>query len=187
MTLLLSDERGGKRAEQSTDWQAAAKNSLANHTVFFNGLGDITGMAAGVELAFTIRISDRHLKCLLAKSIEPRSLLVFGDVTVGGSVAEALAFLDHLAGQSSTPLPRVDRPPEPTLDIGQAKRDFVEFGYCLVKDALDARQLLALRTRLTQQAAGEAQAGCGVFEGPISGFGASPIREPSSSRCSIIL
>ena len=52
----------------------------------------------------------------------------------------------------------------PTSDLERARRDLAEHGYCLVEGALDAAQLAAVRTRLVDQAAGEAAAGIGYFD-----------------------
>jgi ectoine hydroxylase-related dioxygenase (phytanoyl-CoA dioxygenase family) len=49
--------------------------------------------------------------------------------------------------------------PKPTADRGRARRDLQAFGYCIVKDALTASQVQALRTRVADQARGEEEAG----------------------------
>ena len=54
--------------------------------------------------------------------------------------------------------------PEPTDDLEQLRNDMLEFGFCLVKDALSSEQLEVMRTRVDEQAAGERAADLGFFE-----------------------
>ena len=49
--------------------------------------------------------------------------------------------------------------PEPTRDIDQLRRDFVEWGYCKIEDAVAADQVAVLRQRVLDQAEGERLAG----------------------------
>ena len=49
--------------------------------------------------------------------------------------------------------------PAPTADLDLAKRHMEEFGYCMLKDALTAAQVLALKARLFEQREAERQAG----------------------------
>lgn len=51
------------------------------------------------------------------------------------------------------------RAPEPTRDLAQLKIDIAECGYGILADALEPDLLLALKTRVAEQAAGEAEAG----------------------------
>lgn len=48
--------------------------------------------------------------------------------------------------------------PSPTKDIEQLRSDLVQWGYCIVEDAIDAEQVEAMRTRVTEQAEGERRA-----------------------------
>ena len=55
--------------------------------------------------------------------------------------------------------------PRPTTDLGRAKVDLDEFGYCLLANALDANEVAALRIRLEEQAAAEKQSGFAFEDG----------------------
>jgi ectoine hydroxylase-related dioxygenase (phytanoyl-CoA dioxygenase family) len=59
--------------------------------------------------------------------------------------------------------------PVATSDIRAADRDFDEFGYCIVKDALSSGELARLRARLIDQAQGEADVGVATFDGGAHG------------------
>lgn len=49
--------------------------------------------------------------------------------------------------------------PRPTKSIIQLRADFLQWGYCLIEDALSTEQCQAFLTRLLEQAEGERQAG----------------------------
>ena len=51
------------------------------------------------------------------------------------------------------------RLPEPTTDLDLAKRHLDEYGYCLLKDALAAEEVEALRSRALEQLEAEVQLG----------------------------
>ena len=51
------------------------------------------------------------------------------------------------------------RLPEPTNDLDLAKRHLDEYGYCLLKDALAAEEVEALRSRALEQLKAEVQLG----------------------------
>jgi ectoine hydroxylase-related dioxygenase (phytanoyl-CoA dioxygenase family) len=55
--------------------------------------------------------------------------------------------------------------PAPTRNLSQAHRDLDEFGYCLVSDALDPRELRRLRRRLVEQAKAEKVGGVAFIDG----------------------
>jgi ectoine hydroxylase-related dioxygenase (phytanoyl-CoA dioxygenase family) len=59
--------------------------------------------------------------------------------------------------------------PRPTRDLARAKQDLARFGYCLVQDALSPARTAALRTRLREQAEGEAAAGVASYDGGPGG------------------
>ena len=48
--------------------------------------------------------------------------------------------------------------PQPTADLDQLRHDMAEFGYCLVKEALNPEQLRMFQKRLSDQAEGERRA-----------------------------
>jgi ectoine hydroxylase-related dioxygenase (phytanoyl-CoA dioxygenase family) len=54
--------------------------------------------------------------------------------------------------------------PSPTDSIDRARADLDRFGYCLLTGVLSPDEVDALRTRLVEQAAAEAQAGVGIFD-----------------------
>jgi hypothetical protein len=49
--------------------------------------------------------------------------------------------------------------PQPTKDIRQMRRDLLEWGYCLIEEAMSDTQCATLYDRLVEQAAGEREAG----------------------------
>ena len=55
--------------------------------------------------------------------------------------------------------------PLPSTDWDRLRADLDEFGYCLIADALDAAEVEALRSRLLDQAAGEAAGGVAIRDG----------------------
>jgi len=54
--------------------------------------------------------------------------------------------------------------PRPTRSLDRAKSDLDRFGYCLLAEALGAKRLAAVRTRLYEQALAEKQAGDAYFD-----------------------
>ena len=56
--------------------------------------------------------------------------------------------------------------PQTSSDLETLRRDLEKFGYCLVKDALAAAQLLEFRARIDAQAAGERAAGVASYVAP---------------------
>jgi ectoine hydroxylase-related dioxygenase (phytanoyl-CoA dioxygenase family) len=48
--------------------------------------------------------------------------------------------------------------PSPTKDIGQLRSDLIEWGYCIVEDAIASEQVETIRRRVLEQAEGERQA-----------------------------
>ena len=48
--------------------------------------------------------------------------------------------------------------PEPTKDIVQLRQDLLNWGYCIVEDAISAEQVAVIRTRVLEQAEGERRA-----------------------------
>ncbi|WQF79436.1 Putative phytanoyl-CoA dioxygenase [Colletotrichum destructivum] len=58
-----------------------------------------------------------------------------------------------------------DALPKPTTDIVEVKRNIKQFGYGLVKDALEPEQVRILRRAILEQAAGERKAGVADIEG----------------------
>ena len=55
--------------------------------------------------------------------------------------------------------------PQPTSDLAKLKADIDEFGYCLVKDAIDPDQLRSARQRLLEQAQAELEQGQAFEDG----------------------
>lgn len=53
----------------------------------------------------------------------------------------------------------LNQPPSPTTDIELAKSNIADFGYCIVKDVLNADEVEALRNRLEEQTKAEAEIG----------------------------
>ena len=59
-------------------------------------------------------------------------------------------------------------PVAPTSDLPRALDDLSEHGYCIIRDALSAQQVEALRTRVLGQLAGERARGLGFAYGEVS-------------------
>lgn len=68
-----------------------------------------------------------------------------------------------------------ERKPRPTTDWNRLRADLDEFGYCLVKDALDASEVDSIRARVLDQAAGETASGFAIRDGgPIGATSPAP-------------
>lgn len=55
--------------------------------------------------------------------------------------------------------------PKPTKNIHRLRADLKQWGYCLIEEALSPDQLLRLKTRVEDQAAGERKAGVASWQG----------------------
>ncbi len=58
-----------------------------------------------------------------------------------------------------------ERKPLPSTDWDRLRADLDEFGFCLIADALDMREVESIRARLLDQAAGEAAGGVAIRDG----------------------
>ena len=114
-----------------------------------------------------LRTRPETILHLIEGLMEVRYADHFNHIEVKGERLEfAVKFGDLLAPvQPASPSPPVGRLPEPTTDIKQVKQDLKEFGYGFVKDALNSEQCVALAKRLSDQAAGERNAGVAFFDG----------------------
>lgn len=98
--------------------------------------------------------------------LDPRSAMLFSTLKVGGDVPTIRRFCDRLAGvRSQTYMEGRPEFPKATTDWKQARLDLQKFGYCLIKNALTADQVKALKDRLVEQAAAEEEAGVAWWEG----------------------
>ncbi|ETN44190.1 uncharacterized protein HMPREF1541_10740 [Cyphellophora europaea CBS 101466] len=104
--------------------------------------------------------------------MEARYALNFGHILIhSGSTRIGVKFLDALspfAARTTHPkLSTLDLSslPKPTTSVPQVKADLDRWGYGLVADALTPSELSALRTRLSEQAAGEAAATVAFHDG----------------------
>ncbi len=68
---------------------------------------------------------------------------------------------------------------QPTRDLGLAKRDLAQHGYCLVADVLQAEQLVELKLRIRQQALAEQRLGIAFRDG---GMGQTDLDEKGHYR-----
>jgi len=85
---------------------------------------------------------------------------------VNGDKLLGIRFGDMISGsEDHGELPLTENLPEPTRDMERARRDFSEFGYCLIRDAMSHTTVAAVRRRLIEQAQGEAALGIGLFDG----------------------
>ncbi|KAL0932267.1 uncharacterized protein CTRU02_213220 [Colletotrichum truncatum] len=87
-----------------------------------------------------------------------------------GNIPIAIKFADLLTPNPPVPPKKVTpgafpRLPSPTEDIEQVKRDIKEFGYGLVKNALNPEQVAIMKKATQEQAAGERQAGVSAADG----------------------
>lgn len=143
----------------------------AGRIVFVHGADQILQArkpSGVVDIAITVTPAD--LIRLLDGQMEPRAGIMFGQLRVSGSVAAAVRFCD-LASGAKRRRPRFETRelPTPTRDLDRAKADLARFGYCLVRDALSPGDVAELRTRLREQADGEAKAGVASFDGGPGG------------------
>jgi len=122
------------------------------------------------DVAVQVAISPADLIRLIDAQMEPRAGVMFGQIRVTGPVADAVRFGDAISGaRRRRPHYEPRELPKPTRDIARARNDLHRFGYCLVRDALSPDQVKALRTRLRDQADGEAAAGVASFDGGPGG------------------
>jgi ectoine hydroxylase-related dioxygenase (phytanoyl-CoA dioxygenase family) len=131
------------------------------------------GDAGGVDC--TIEISSWDLSKIASGVLNPRYAMLYAHAKVDGSVPTATRFGDWLAGQrySLGSSPPRDALPRPTRDHSTAWRDLGEFGYAILEDALEPAMLEAVRTRVVEQAAAEAERGLASFEAPTADGGFS--------------
>jgi hypothetical protein len=130
------------------------------------------GAAESIEC--TIEISHDDFLRIMSGELNPRYAMLYSHATVEGSATIATQFGDWLAGKHYTKNFATLAPslPQPTADLADAWTDLEKCGYAIVEDALDARRLEVVRTRVVEQAAAEAEAGIACFEG--SGTGKQP-------------
>lgn len=107
---------------------------------------------------------------IMDREMEPRYALMTARMTVDGPVALATRFCDLLYGHATESID-LDRSalPAPTTDLATAWRDLRGHGYAIVRDALPASQLAALRRRLDEQAAAERALGIAHMDGGPDG------------------
>ncbi|KAL0940037.1 uncharacterized protein CTRU02_206647 [Colletotrichum truncatum] len=87
-----------------------------------------------------------------------------------GDVPKLIRFADLLNKTPTLPLEHTINSsrvglPKPTKYIEKVKKDIVEFGYGLVKDALSATEVEIIKKAVLEQAAGERQAGVAALDG----------------------
>ncbi|MGE0829348.1 MAG: phytanoyl-CoA dioxygenase family protein, partial [Hyphomonadaceae bacterium] len=126
--------------------------------------------APDAPIGAVIAAHPADLTDILHGVLEPRRALFFGQIKVGGRVSLAIRFCDVLSGCiQNLPDLAAARLPKPTKDRAQAKADLDEYGYCLVAGALSPAQVRALRARVVEQAAAEAEAGINIPDGGVAG------------------
>jgi ectoine hydroxylase-related dioxygenase (phytanoyl-CoA dioxygenase family) len=114
-----------------------------------------------------LRVADGDLRDLLLGKLDIRGAFLFRQAQVEGPMRPTVEFFDALAGNGMRY--RSDLPgSRPTTDLATARRDLDEAGYCLIADALDAATLARISARVDEQAAREAAAGVGHFEGAMA-------------------
>jgi hypothetical protein len=101
--------------------------------------------------------------------MEARYALNYGHIFTDGPTRVGVKFVDGLTPFGAVH-PKLNKTmlhklPKPTEDKAQVKKDLKEFGYALVKNALNPDELQKLQKRLKEQAQGEADAGVGFFDG----------------------
>ena len=138
---------------------------------FVNGAaGEVTHRRPATDPLAVIAISPDNLVRLIDCQLDPRSGLLFGQMKVTGRVAAAMRFCDAAAGAERRAADYdAEALPRPTRDLARAKQDLARFGYCLVEGALPPAKVAALRTRLREQAEGEAAAGVASYDGGPGG------------------
>ena len=129
-----------------------------------------------------ITLEPRVMARILNGDMDPRHALLFGRMTIKGSVAVAIACCEELAGRRfaaqmdySEGVPA----PAPTQDRALARRQLRVHGYAIICDVLLRHQVRELRDRLVDQAAAEREAGVAFFDG---GRAAEPTSEGSREQ-----
>ena len=59
----------------------------------------------------------------------------------------------------------LDRGPSPTKDIDQAKLDLTKYGFCLVPDVLNSKEIKVAKERVLEQAEAEEELGLSFRDG----------------------
>lgn len=106
-------------------------------------------------------IHPDNLTRVIKGDLDPRTAILFGQIDLqDGQLRPIVAFCDALSGRKVVQKLDGGRElPKPTDDWKRIRQDFEEFGYALVKDAIEPSKLQALRTRVLEQAEGEIKAG----------------------------
>lgn len=101
---------------------------------------------------------------ILSGEMDPRRAVFFTLMAVGGSMEAVMRMFNAISCVERKPQ-LTEELPSPVADRNRAFDDLKRFGYCLVEGALTAAEVQTLRSRLVDQAQGEAAAGVANFEG----------------------
>jgi ectoine hydroxylase-related dioxygenase (phytanoyl-CoA dioxygenase family) len=101
---------------------------------------------------------------ILSGEMDARRAVFFTLMAVGGSMEAVMRMFNALTCAPRQPALTTDLP-KPVSDRDRALDDLKQFGYCLVEGALTGTEVQTLRSRLVDQAQGEAAAGVANFEG----------------------
>ncbi|KAK4947675.1 hypothetical protein LTR10_013621 [Elasticomyces elasticus] len=120
----------------------------------------------------SLKVKPEYIKQFVEGNLEPRYGLFkdgFFDHTTlpKGEIKVAVKFADYLCPNVPVhpQIPTDRKLPSPTEDLDQVMADIHEFGYGLVKNALDPEQIKTLRSAVEQQGRGEAEAGVAKKDG----------------------
>ncbi|RVX65838.1 hypothetical protein B0A52_10295 [Exophiala mesophila] len=122
------------------------------------------------EVDAEVYIKPVMIKRFVDGLMDARYALNWGHIfLLSGPTRIGVKFVDALTPFNAIH-PKLDRLnlgelPKPTVDIEQVKRDLDVWGYGFVKNALSPEEIKRLRTRLLEQAKGEADEGIGHFDG----------------------
>lgn len=120
----------------------------------------------------SLKVKPEYIKQFIDGQLEPRYGLFkdgfFDETTLPrGDIKVAVKFADYLCPHVPVhpEIPTGRKLPSPTEDLDQVLADIREFGYGLVKNALDPEQIQTLRSAVDQQGRGEAEAGVAKKDG----------------------
>ncbi|KZL76607.1 phytanoyl- dioxygenase family protein [Colletotrichum incanum] len=139
----------------------------------------LKSVAADVDPDVQVIIKPEYIIRFHEGTLDPRMGLfmdarTYEPSTPKGNIPKLIRFADLLSKSPPRLLGEVKNLhgltlPQPTEDIEQIKRDLIQFGYGLVKNALSPREVDIIKKAVLEQAAGERQAGVATFDGGPDG------------------
>ncbi|GJD03541.1 phytanoyl-dioxygenase [Colletotrichum higginsianum] len=139
----------------------------------------LDSVGADVKVDVEVTIKPAYIVRFHEGTLDPRMGLfmdarVYEPSVPKGDVPKLIRFADLLNKSPPSLLGKAQdldpsALPQPTEDIEQIKKDLIEYGYGLVKNALLPKEVEIIKNAVLQQAAGERQAGVATFDGGSKG------------------